>query len=182
MNKTTYIIFCFLFLSACIPQGVPGPKGKTGPQGPPGPMGLEGKQGLKGELGPPGINGKTGKGLTNEQYTKVNALLIKSELITAEKVVGSASYSFGFAPTITGFVYLTNKGRIFKLENKNPQTLGDSFEFITTIKKREDFSSISKIAYGEDIKQYFSVSTESGYIYISENLKESIEKPTISLE
>ena len=100
MNKTTYIILSSLFLSACIPQGVPGPKGKVGPQGPPGPIGQEGEQGLKGEPGPPGINGKTGKGLTNEQYEKINALLVKSKLITTEKVVGSASYSFGFAPLL----------------------------------------------------------------------------------
>ena len=33
------------------------------------------------------------------------------------------------------------------------------------------FTSISKIAYGEDIKQYFSVITRAGIIFVSEDLK-----------
>jgi|TARA_B110000438_G_scaffold202181_1_gene193738 hypothetical protein len=179
MNKITSIILFSLFLAGCIPQGVPGPKGKTGLEGPKGPIGPKGDQGAKGETGLPG---KIGKGMTNQQYTKINLLLEKAELASSEKVIGSASYSFGFAPKITGFIYLTNKGRIFKLENKNPQTQGDSFKLVTRIAKREDFSSITKIAYGEDIKQFFSACTESGSVYISEDLKDWSEKASISLD
>ena len=87
-----------------------------------------------------------------------------------EYVVESTSYSFGFAPTITGFVYLTNHGRIYKLENKNSQTIGKDIELITRIADREDFIAINRIAYGEDIKQVFSAATKEGIVYTSDDL------------
>ena len=68
-------------------------------------------------------------------------------------------------------VFLTNHGRIFKLENKTPQTLGQSIEFVGTIAERKDFVSITRIVFGEDIKQYFTATTSSGIIYTSEDLK-----------
>ena len=147
--KYTLSIFLFaILLTGCTPRSIPGP---PGPEGPNGARGERGIQGLRGIPGPPGPQGKPGKSISEKQIKTFN--------------------EFGFAPTITGFVYLTNHGRVFKLDNKTPQTLGQSIEFISTIADRKDFSSISRIAYGEDIKQYFTATTSSGIIYTSEDLK-----------
>ena len=69
-------------------------------------------------------------------------------------------------------VYLTNKGHLYKLDSKNPKTLGQKTEYITRIEEKNDFTSIAKTAYGEDIKQYFTSTTKSGDIYFSEDLKD----------
>ena len=152
----------FLFLAGCSIQGPPGP---IGPKGEPG---LKGSQGLTGPIGPKGPKGESGEGLSKDQKSKIEKI-INGPL---EKIVSSSSYSFGFAPTITGFLYLTNYGKIYKLENKNPETLGNEIEIITRIDNRQDFISISRIVYGEDIKQFFSAVTSGGLIYTSTDLKQ----------
>ena len=142
-------------VSGCIP-----PELKL-PSLPRGPKGERGKQGIQ---GPPG---KPGKGLSSKELKAID-LLINNE---REYIVESTSYSFGFAPTITGFVYLTNHGRLYKLENKNSQTIGEDIELVTRIAEREDFIAINRIAYGEDIKQVFSAATKEGIVYTSKDLK-----------
>ena len=131
------------------------------PSLPRGPKGERGKQGIQ---GPPG---KPGKGLSSKELKAID-LLINNE---HEYIVESTSYSFGFAPTITGFVYLTNYGRLYKLENKNSQTVGKDIEPITRIAERKDFIAINRIAYGEDIKQVFSAATKEGIVFTSNDLK-----------
>ena len=131
------------------------------PSLPRGPKGERGKQGIQ---GPPG---KPGKGLSSKELKAID-LLINNE---REYLVESTSYSFGFAPTITGFVYLTNHGYLYKLENKNSQTIGKEIKLITRIAVREDFIAINRIAYGEDIKQVFSAATKEGIVYTSNDLK-----------
>ena len=133
-------------------------------QGPVGPKGDTGETGPKGETGK---QGNDGRGLTKLQLKRVSDLLDQD----SEYIVASTSYNFGFAPTITGFAYLTNKGRVYKLQNKNSQTLGKDIELIVRIAKWEDFTTIARIAYGEDIKQVFSAATKAGYIYTSTDLK-----------
>ena len=52
------------------------------------------------------------------------ALIIAGDLFLnneSEYLVGATSYNFGFAPTITGFAYLTNHGKLFKFQNKKPE-------------------------------------------------------------
>ncbi len=164
--------FLIIFLVGCIPQNVPGPEGPQGPIGPPGPKGNPGPKGMQ---GPPGLQGKDGipgKSLKMEDQKRIDELINITKSLNKEFIVGSASYSFGFAPTITGFIYLSNFGRLFKLENQNPQSLGKSIALITKIADRNDFISINRIVYGEDIKQYFNAVTTTGIIYTSENLKE----------
>ena len=79
-------------------------------------------------------------------------------------------------------MYLTNHGRIYKLENKNSQTVGKDIKLITRIAEREDFIAINRIAYGEDIKQVFSAATKEGIVYISDDLnKWSMIKNRITL-
>ena len=153
------ILFLYVLLivmvSGCIP-----PELKL-PSLPRGPKGERGKQGIQ---GPPG---KPGKGLSSKELKAID-LLINNE---REYLVESTSYSFGFAPTITGFVYLTNHGYLYKLENKNSQTIGKEIKLITRIAVREDFIAINRIAYGEDLKQVFSAATKEGIVYTSNDLK-----------
>ena len=80
------------------------------------------------------------------------------------------SYTFGLAPRITGFCFLTSHGRIFKMENKNTQVLGESISLIGKISDHHDFISLSRIAYGEDIKQYFVAVTKSGMVFTTDDL------------
>ena len=175
MKHTISIFISALLLTGCTPRSIPGP---PGPEGPKGMRGERGIQGLRGITGPPGPEGKPGKGISEKQLKTFNDFINDNKSNKKEAIVGTTSYSFGFAPTITGFVYLTNHGRIFKLDNKTPQTLGQSIEFVSTIADRKDFSSISRIAYGEDIKQYFTATTSSGIIYTSEDLKTWDENTT----
>jgi len=159
MNKSIFYITLLITLTSCIPPELRGPTGPTGPAGP------------KGDSGKPGPTGKPGKGLSNQQLKNIDLLLNDK----SEYLVGSTSYNFGFAPTITGFAYITNHGRLFKLQNKNPQTIGKNIELVVRIADRKDFISINRIAYGEDIKQYFTATTKEGIIYTSIDLKKWIQ-------
>ncbi len=171
-NKISFLFFIFSFFS-CIPSTIPGPPGPAGPPGPPGPKGIQGS---------PGIKGKDGKGISTKKIDQINKIIKDSKSSRDEFIIGSTSYSFGFAPTITGFLYLTNHGRLFKLENKNPQVLGNKVSYITTIDSKENFISLNRIVYAEDIKQYFSAVTRSGIIYTSENLEKWDELTSIKIE
>ena len=170
MKQITTFISLMFFLAGCTPQSVPGP------QGPEGPRGLQGEQGIQGPFGPAG---KAGKSISRDKLNKVETFL---KLSQQESVVGSASYSFGMAPTITGFCYLTSHGRVFKLENKNTQTLGEKVGFVGTIADHTDFIGLNRIVYGEDIKQYFSAVTRSGMIYTSEDLKNWTQNSSLPLD
>ena len=170
MNQITSFILIMFFLAGCTPQSVPGPQG---PEGPRGIQGLQGKEGIQGTAG------KAGKSISRDKLNKVETFL---KLSQQESVVGSASYSFGMAPTITGFCYLTSHGRVFKLENKNTQTLGEKVGFVGTIADHTEFIGLNRIVYGEDIKQYFSAVTRSGMIYTSEDLKDWIQNSSLPLD
>tara|TARA_Y100001949_G_scaffold88645_1_gene74872 strand:+ start:2299 stop:2820 length:522 start_codon:yes stop_codon:yes gene_type:complete len=173
MKQITTFISLMFFLAGCTPQSVPGPQG---PEGPRGIQGLQGEQGIQGPFGPAG---KAGKSISRDKLNKVETFL---KLSQQESVVGSASYSFGMAPTITGFCYLTSHGRVFKLENKNTQTLGEKVGFVGTIADHTDFIGLIRIVYGEDIKQYFSAVTRSGMIYTSEDLKNWTQNSSLPLD
>ena len=173
MKQITTFISLMFFLAGCTPQSVPGPQG---PEGPRGIQGLKGEQGIQGPFGPAG---KAGKSISRDKLNKVETFL---KLSQQESVVGSASYSFGMAPTITGFCYLTSHGRVFKLENKNTLTLGEKVGFVGTIADHTDFIGLNRIVYGEDIKQYFSAVTRSGMIYTSEDLKNWTQNSSLPLD
>ena len=173
MKQITTFNLIMFFLAGCTPQSVPGPQGSEGPRGI---QGLQGKQGIQ---GPPGPAGKAGKSISRDKLNKVETFL---KLSQQESVVGSASYSFGMAPTITGFCYLTSHGRVFKLENKNTQTLGEKVGFVGTIADHTEFIGLNRIVYGEDIKQYFSAVTRSGMIYTSEDLKNWTQNSSLPID
>lgn len=173
MKQITPFILLMFFLAGCTPQSGPGPEGPQGAEGPRGIQGLQGEEGIQGPTG------KAGKSISRDKLNKVETFL---KLSQQESVVGSASYSFGIAPTITGFCYLTSHGRVFKLENKNTQTLGEKVGFVGTIADHTDFIGLNRIVYGEDIKQYFNAVTRSGLIYTSEDLKNWIQNSSLPLD
>ena len=154
-------------MAGCIPQDLPGPEGRPGKDGAIGPQGEKGSKGI------------AGKSFPKDQLQKLETFLSQNN---NEYVVGIESYSFGLAPRIAGFCFLTSHGRIFKLENKNTQVLGDSIAFVSQIANNTNFVALSRTAYGDDIKQYFSAVTQSGDIFTSENLKTWTSPGTLSLE
>ena len=170
MIKRVLVLTIFiLFGCAGLPTGSVGPQGEPGPAGPTGP---------KGPAGPRGEKGDDGKSVSQELIEKIEKSLNSND---SESIVGSTAYSFGIAPRITGFVYLTSSGKLYKLENKNPQQLGNSIEFVTQITKTQRFISLGRTTYGDDIKQFFTAVTQSGKIFTSEDLKSWNENANIPI-
>ena len=168
--KKQLSIFITLLLIGCtgLPIG-----GSIGPQGEPGPAGPEGP---KGPIGPRGPKGADGQNVPKELLEKIEALTSDNEV-----VVGSVAYSFGIAPRITGFAYLTSSGKVYKLENSNPQKLGNKVELVTQISKDDQFISLGRTTYGDDIKQFFTAVTINGEIYTSEKLDSWTKMASIPL-
>ena len=168
--KKQLSIFITLLLIGCagLPIG-----GSIGPQGEPGPAGPEGP---KGPIGPRGPKGADGQNVPKELLEKIEALTSDNEV-----VVGSVAYSFGIAPRITGFAYLTSSGKVYKLENSNPQKLGNKVELVTQISKDDQFISLGRTTYGDDIKQFFTAVTINGEIYTSEKLDSWMKMASIPL-
>ena len=168
--KKQLSIFITLLLIGCagLPIG-----GSIGPQGEPGPAGPEGP---KGPAGPRGSKGADGQNVPKELLEKIEALTSDNEV-----VVGSVAYSFGIAPRITGFAYLTSSGKVYKLENSNPQKLGNKVELVTQISKDDQFISLGRTTYGDDIKQFFTAVTINGEIYTSEKLDSWTKMASIPL-
>ena len=168
--KKQLSIFITLLLIGCagLPIG-----GSIGPQGEPGPAGPEGP---KGPIGPRGPKGADGQNVPKELLDKIEALTSDNEV-----VVGSVAYSFGIAPRITGFAYLTSSGKVYKLENSNPQKLGNKVELVTQISKDDQFISLGRTTYGDDIKQFFTAVTINGEIYTSEKLDSWTKMASIPL-
>ena len=168
--KKQLSIFITLLLIGCagLPIG-----GSIGPQGEPGPAGPEGP---KGPIGPRGPIGADGQNVPKELLEKIEALTSDNEV-----VVGSVAYSFGIAPRITGFAYLTSSGKVYKLENSNPQKLGNKVELVTQISKDDQFISLGRTTYGDDIKQFFTAVTINGEIYTSEKLDSWTKMASIPL-
>jgi len=162
MKYLTSIVTLLLLLTGCLPQGSAGPQGAPGKDGA---TGLTGKPGITGPIGPAGSN------VPANQLKKIEAFLAQNNESSNEHIVAIESYTFGLAPRITGFCFLTNHGRIFKMENKNTQVLGDSISLVGKISDHQDFISLSRIAYGEDIKQYFVATTKSGMVFTTDDLK-----------
>ena len=173
MRYLTSIVTLLLLLTGCLPQG------SAGPQGAPGKDGAAGKPGIKGMTGP---MGPAGSSVPADQLKKVEAFLSQNNESSNEHIVAIESYSFGLAPRITGFCFLTSHGRIFKMENKNTQVLGESITLVGKISDHHDFISLSRIAYGEDIKQYFVAVTKSGIVFTTDDLKTWKSKGNIPLK
>ena len=170
---TSIVSLLLLLLTGCVPQG------SVGPQGPPGKDGATGKPGIQGKIGP---MGPAGSRVPADQLKNVEAFLAQNNESSNEHIVAIESYTFGLAPRITGFCFLTSHGRIFKMENKNTQVLGESITLVGKISEHQDFISLSRIAYGEDIKQYFVAATKSGMVFTTDDLKTWKSQGNISLK
>ena len=170
---TSIVTLLLLLLTGCVPQG------NVGPQGPLGKDGATGKPGIQGKIGP---MGPAGSSVPADQLKKVEAFLAQNNESSNEHIVAIESYTFGLAPRITGFCFLTSHGRIFKMENKNTQVLGESISLVGKISDHHDFISLSRIAYGEDIKQYFVAATKSGMVFTTDDLKTWKSQGNISLK
>ena len=163
-------------------QGDQGDEGKTGATGTGGEQGPQGETGMQGDTGPKGdtgLRGPAGKSVPAEQLKQLEAILARE---AGEIIVGTESYSFGLAPRITGFCFLTNHGRLFKLKNKNTQVLGETIMENGKIADRNDFTYLVRSAYGDDVKQYFLAVTRSGLIYASEDLETWKQQGDIDLD
>ena len=165
MRYLTSIVTLLLLLTGCLPQGSAGPQGASGKDGA---AGLSGKPGIQGITGP---MGPAGSSVPADQLKKVEAFLAQNNESSNEYIVAIESYTFGLAPRITGFCFLSSHGRIFKMENKNTQVLGEAISLVGKISNHHDFISLSRIAYGEDIKQYFVAVTKSGMVFTTDDLK-----------
>ena len=168
MRAVILFILALLFNAGCAVksvQGIPGEKGEAGPIGPQGPPGLKGEKGEKGEKGK---EGKDGESLPKDLLFKLENIVTQD---SSEIVIDVEVYSFGLAPRITGFVFMTNYGNLYKLENINPQKIGETIVYIGRVDEKLNFISLARTAYADDIKQYFTSTTKSGDIYISEDLK-----------
>tara|TARA_Y100000816_G_scaffold216385_1_gene161584 strand:- start:380 stop:883 length:504 start_codon:yes stop_codon:yes gene_type:complete len=159
-----WFIFILSFSIGCIPIGTPGPQGEPGPAGPQGPKGARGPK------------GRDGKSISKELLIQIENSLKSKE---NESVIGTVAYSFGIAPRITGFAYLTTSGKLYKFENKNPQKLGNEVKLVTQLSKNQKFISFGRTTYGDDIKQFFTAVTDNGQIYTSENLEAWTKSATI---
>ena len=166
IKRVSVLTILILFGCAGLPNESVGPQGEPGPAGP------------KGPAGPRGAKGNDGKSVSQELIEKIEKSLNSND---SESIIGSTAYSFGIAPRITGFVYLTSSGKLYKLENKNPQQLGKSIEFVTQISKSQKFISLGRTTYGDDIKQFFTAVTQSGKIFTSEDLKSWNENANIPI-
>jgi|TARA_B100000315_G_scaffold260938_1_gene328026 hypothetical protein len=156
------ITFAFISCSSLVK------KGESGHQGPEGPQGI---QGIPGEMGPRGPSGKSGESVPPELLERINKSL--SDLENGEEqIISSAYYMFGVAPPVLGFVLLTNYGNIYKMENKNPVSAGDTFSFAGRIEEREDFISLTVLPGMEGSDQFFIALTNKGTHYISTDLKD----------
>ena len=113
MIKFSFLLSTIFF--SCISNSSPG---ISGPMGPMGPIGKQGEKGIQGPKGDRGEKGEPGKSIPKDKLKKLDQIILKGSRLLEERIVGVSAYSFGFAPKVTGFVYLSSDGKIYKLENK----------------------------------------------------------------
>lgn len=172
--KFLFVIFSAFLWISCTPTGAPGPQGepgKAGKDGAPGEQGLQGEAGPQGPKGDPGTPGKVDPKLLSELKAAMKKISASPMMIAGEEnVVASVYFNFGIAPPIMGFAILTSHGNLYQLKNKNPITMGDTFEHLTRIGDHTNFVSLSFLSGGDGQKNFYIAITEDGHSYVSENL------------
>lgn len=169
MRLLAFLAALSILYMGCAGQGTAGPKGDPGPPGQPG------------VAGEPGPRGPAGKSLSPDLVKNIEDLLAVQNS-PGENVVGSVAYSFGIAPRITGFIFLTDRGNLYKLENKNPRTLGEKIESGVKIADRNNFITLTRTTYGDDISQFFTAATSAGEVFTSADLKTWIATDRVPVE
>ena len=178
--KTFFVVSLMYYLVGCAPPVEVGPKGDPGIQGI---DGIPGPKGDKGDLGNPGIPGAPGKSVPNHIIQQLEGFAeeINAQKVGAESIVSAEYFVFGIAPPIEGFVVLTNFGKIYELKNKNPLTMGDSFQFVTRIATFNNFVSLTLKPRGEGQTPFFLAMTKSGDVFTSKDLKKWESREPIQL-
>ncbi|MFL3051502.1 MAG: collagen-like protein [Candidatus Neomarinimicrobiota bacterium] len=181
MNKLILLFSTSLILGCATPiqQGEAGPPGPKGDQGPSGEIGPKGDQGALGPKGDEGPSGSPGKSVPPDVLSRIDKIIQKANTLRIleaeakiEKIVSIVPYQFGIAPPIMGFAAMTNHGFIYKMENKNIYTAGETFSRTIRIDEREDFVSIALLSGEEGAQPFYLVMTENGRHYISKNLED----------
>ena len=123
-----------------------------------------------GEAGPPGPPGES---IPSELLIELRSSLaaLTEESTSKEKTVAAVSFSFGIAPPVMGFAVLTNKGNIYRMMNKNPVTIGNSFHKFVRIDERDDFTSLTVLQGTDGSQQFYLAVTQSGRHYYSKDLE-----------
>ena len=158
-------------------QGEPGPPGPAGEQGPAGIDGAPGKRGPQGPAGPAGPQGPPGQSVSPETLAEINTILEKAEASKQESankretVVAIVPYQFGIAPPVMGFAAMTNQGFIYKMENKNIYTAGESFVRSVRVDTRDDFVSLALMSAQEGTHPFYLAMTANGRHYVSQDLE-----------
>ena len=180
MKKLIVLSAVFLIAGCSTPaqQGEPGPPGPTGKQGPSGKDGAPGKQGLSGPPGSQGPQGLPGASVSPDILSQLRDILEKAERSKLqesegrkEAIVAIVPYQFGIAPPIMGFAAMSNEGVIYKLENKNLYTAGESFVRTVRIENRDDFISLALMSSQEGTRPLYLAMTANGRHYISQDLE-----------
>jgi len=192
--KITLLAFA-IYLSACAPTSALGPQGIPGDMGPPGSPGEVGPEGVKGEKGDPGEPGKGGKDGTSISPLLINNLekmladikaggsqmVSKAMDAMPEQVVSTVHFRFGISEM--GFALLTSEGRIFLMENKNPVTPGDGFEYLSQVVDDDHkFISLTILPGADGSKQLFLAMATDGHTFISEDLKSWNQKNPLNFK
>ena len=148
-------------------QGEPGPQGA---QGLPGPQGKTGAPGKPGPQGPPGES--VNPELISELRTSLEEIKRRDNpsIANRETIVSVVSYQFGIAPPIIGFAAMTNLGNIYKMENKNAITVGNSFKKTVRVDSRDDFISLAPLPSQDGSQPFYLAMTKNGRHYVSKDL------------
>ena len=162
----------------CLIAGCTGPaqQGEPGPQGAKGKPGPQGKTGAPGKLGPQGPQGPPGESVNPELISEFRTSLeeIKRRdnlpIASQETIVSVLSYQFGIAPPIIGFAAMTNLGNIYKMENKNAITVGNSFKKTVRVDSRDDFISLAPLPSQDGSQPFYLAMTKNGRHYVSKDL------------
>ena len=174
--RDLFLIGLILTFAAC---SATGPRGETGPPGEPGPPG---EAGLAGSEGPAGPMGPAGKSAPDKLIRELEDALLKLKTSeTGEQIIFSAHFTFGPLPPKTGFVLLSNLGKIYTMKNADPTTVGSKFKYLTRIDSRNDFVGLTILPKTEVSKPHFLAVTASGRHYYSKDLKKWTFQATVPL-
>ena len=172
--KKLLLLSVVLLIAGCsgpAQQGEPGPQGKTGAPGKPGPQGKTGAPGKPGPQGPPGKS--VNPELISELRTSLEEIKRRDNppIANQETIVSVVSYQFGIAPPIIGFAAMTNLGNIYKMENKNAITVGNSFKKTVRVDSRDDFVSLALLPSQDGSQPFYLAMTKNGRHYVSKDLE-----------
>ncbi len=177
--RDLFLIGLMLTLAAC---SATGPSGETGPPGESGPPGEAGHVGVQGPTGP---IGPAGRSAPEELVQELEDLLIKIKESDYEEknetIVSSTYFIFGPAPSVTGFILMSNLGNVYTMKNVTPKKVGNEFSHLTRIDSQDNFVALTILPKTEVSKPHFLAVTASGHYYYSKDLRNWSYQSTVPL-